>query len=184
MTHLEGNFYPNVILPTSPPTVPLTTHHYLSSGARQHKIIGVTNSCFFLLLFPGEIMLNIFFIDLLINRESEFLKGLCWTNPDVIGSRMLSTGEQLGLEGRFQKQKQHSRPHLLLPALWGDHGEQHPGVSGSHLPLPPPRGGARGACWLCSFLTLSTWLHCLGGGSLEGKVYAASLLGASRHDMG
>lgn len=85
MTHLEGNFYPNVILPTSPPTVPLTTHHYLSSGARQHKIIGVTNSCFFLLLFPGEIMLNIFFIDLLINRESEFLKGLCWTNPDVIG---------------------------------------------------------------------------------------------------
>lgn len=75
MTHSKDNLYAHLILPPEP--VPLTTHHYLSSEARQQRIIKVSNSCLFFLLFSGEITLNIFFIDLFISIENELLKGLC-----------------------------------------------------------------------------------------------------------
>lgn len=96
MTHLKGNVYANIILhqhPSLPPTLPhppaappvsLTTHHYLSLEKRQQKIIGVSNPCLFLLLFSGEIMLNIFFIDLFLSGENALLKVLCWSYPDAI----------------------------------------------------------------------------------------------------
>lgn len=86
MTHSKGNVYANIILPPHPPPPPvsLTTRHYLSSEKRHQKIIGVSNPCLFLLLFSGEIMLNIFFIDLFLRVENALLKVLCWSNPDAI----------------------------------------------------------------------------------------------------
>lgn len=75
MTRSKDSLYTHLILPTQP--VLLTAHHYLSSEARQQRIIKVSNSCLFFLLFSGEIMVNIFFIDLFISIENELLKGLC-----------------------------------------------------------------------------------------------------------
>lgn len=66
------------------PAILLATQHYLSWKSRQQKIIGLCNSCFFFLPFSGEIMSNIFFIDLFISVENELLGGLCWSNPDAI----------------------------------------------------------------------------------------------------
>lgn len=80
MTHSKGNLYPDITVPT-----PLASPPYHSPlSVIRDKIIGVSNSCFFFLPFSGEIMSNIFFIDLFISVENEFLKALCWSNPDVI----------------------------------------------------------------------------------------------------
>lgn len=97
MTHSKGNLYPNITVPAP------SAHHYLSSETRQQEIIGVSNACFFFLPFSGEIMSNIFFIDLFISVENEFLKALCWSNPDVIRVTNAPHWAPLWLEGRFQK---------------------------------------------------------------------------------
>ena len=85
-----------------PRPVPLTTHHYLSSERRQQKIIEASNSCLFFLLFSGEIMLNIFFIDLFIRVENEWLKVCVAATQMLSGSLRLPLGWQLWLEERFQ----------------------------------------------------------------------------------
>ena len=84
MTHVNGNLYPNVILQTRQAVPLVATLHYLPSGIRLKEIIRVSNSRFSFCPSSGEIMSNIFFIDLFINVENELLKGLCWSNPDAI----------------------------------------------------------------------------------------------------
>lgn len=65
-----------------PPASPPRRHSPLP--AIGHRLKEIINSCFFFCPFSGEIMSNIFFIDLFINVENELLKGLCWSNPDAI----------------------------------------------------------------------------------------------------